>query len=160
MIKNIDKKNIPECVQLIKNSFLTVAREFNITPKNAPRFTAFSISESKLEKQFISNSIIMRGYFENEKIIGYYSLKILCNDICELNNLCVLPDYRHRLIGNTLLTDAVLQSKNTGCKKMTIGIVEENTILRRWYEKHGFVHTGTEKFDFFPFTCGYMEKIL
>ncbi len=24
-------------------------------------------------------------------------------------------------------------------------------------EKHGFVHTCTEKFDFFPFTCGYME---
>ena len=22
----------------------------------------------------------------------------------------------------------------------------------------GFVHTGTKKFEFFPFTCGYMEK--
>jgi len=24
----------------------------------------------------------------------------------------------------------------------------------------GFVHIGTQKFDFFPFTCGYMEKNL
>lgn len=24
-------------------------------------------------------------------------------------------------------------------------------------EIHGFLHTGTEKLDFFPFTCGYME---
>ena len=30
-------------------------------------------------------------------------------------------------------------------------------VLRRWYERFGAVHTGTEKFDFFPFTCGYME---
>ncbi len=24
----------------------------------------------------------------------------------------------------------------------------------------GFIHTGTKKFDFFPFTCVYMEKNL
>lgn len=43
---------------------------------------------------------------------------------------------------------------------MNIGIVEENTILRKWYEDHGFVHIGTKKFDFFPFTCGYMKRDL
>ena len=40
---------------------------------------------------------------------------------------------------------------------MKLSIVEENTVLRKWYERNGAVHTGTEKFDFFPFTCGYME---
>ena len=29
-------------------------------------------------------------------------------------------------------------------------------MLRKWYERNGAVHTGTEKFDFFPFTCGYL----
>ena len=28
------------------------------------------------------------------------------------------------------------------------------------YEQNGAVHTGTKKFDFFPFTCGYMVKEL
>ena len=32
---------------------------------------------------------------------------------------------------------------------MCIGIVEENTILRKWYEDNGFIHIGTKKFDFF-----------
>ena len=32
--------------------------------------------------------------------------------------------------------------------------------LRNWYEDNGAVHTGTKKFDFFPFTCGYMVKEL
>ena len=27
-------------------------------------------------------------------------------------------------------------------------------------DEFGFIHTGVQKFDFFPFTCGYMEKIL
>ena len=47
-----------------------------------------------------------------------------------------------------------------GCKKINIGIVEENTVLKEWYASQGFIHTGTCKFDFFPFTCGYMEKTI
>ena len=53
--------------------------------------------------------------------------------------------------------------EETGCTAKHIkelGIVEENQRLRAWYEKYGFVHTGTQKFDFFPFTCGYMRKQL
>ena len=41
---------------------------------------------------------------------------------------------------------------------MKRSIVKENTLLRKWYEAHGFAHTGAQKFDFFPFTCGYMEQ--
>ena len=41
--------------------------------------------------------------------------------------------------------------------KIKIGIVEENKVLRKWYDSLGFIHIGTKKFDFFPFTCGYME---
>ena len=77
---------------------------------------------------------------------------------CELNNLCVLPDYRHNNIGVALLKDAYVRAKNKGCVKMNIGIVEENRVLRKWYEVNCFIHTGTRKFDFFPFTCGYMER--
>lgn len=38
------------------------------------------------------------------------------------------------------------------------GFTEENTPLREWYERYGAEHIGTKKFDFFPFTCGYMKK--
>ena len=41
-----------------------------------------------------------------------------------------------------------------------LGFTEENTKLRKWYEENGAVHLGTHKFDFFPFTCGYMRKKL
>ena len=51
-------------------------------------------------------------------------------------------------------------AQELNCNKINIGIVEENKVLRDWYESFGFVHIGTQKFDFFPFTCGYMEKNL
>ena len=90
MLKEIGKKDIIECVIVIRTSFQTVADEFGFTVQNAPRFTAFATTEERLEAQ----------------------------------------------------------------------LVEENRVLRKWYESFGFIHIGTQKFDFFPFTCGYMEKNL
>lgn len=69
-------------------------------------------------------------------------------------------EHRHKRIGEKLLNNAFEVAKSLGCDKMNIGIVEENKVLRKWYEAFGFVHVGTQKFDFFPFTCGYMEKNL
>ena len=161
MIKEIDKSEIAECVNVIRKSFLTVANEFGFTPENAPRFTAYATTEERLGYQLEYEHRWMAAYYDDEgKILGYYSLQYLENSECELNNLCVLPEARHKKIGEALLDDAVACAKNKGYKKMKIGIVEENKVLRRWYEAHGFVHTHTEKYDFFPFTCGYMERDL
>ena len=160
-IKKIDRNDIPECVKVIKESFMTVAAEFGFTAENAPRFVAFSTTDEKLFSQLDNEHRPMYAYFsEDGKIIGYYSLQKLENNECELNNLCVLPNYRHNNIGSKLFSHACEKAKAMGCVKMVFGIVEENVKLRKWYEKNGTVHVGTKKFDFFPFTCGYMEKSL
>ena len=65
-----------------------------------------------------------------------------------------------RITGKRLLEHVYKTAGNQGCKLINIGIVEENIRLRKWYEQNGAVHTGTKKFDFFPFTCGYMIKEL
>lgn len=160
MIKEIDRNHITECVQVIRDSFLTVANEFGFTPENASRFTAFATTEQRLEWHLHGEHRPMYAFYDNDTIVGYYSLLMQDNNCCELNNLCVLPTNRHKGIGEALLKHAFKTAKEMGCAKMNIGIVEENTVLRKWYEEFGFVHTGTEKFDFFPFTCGYMEREL
>ena len=160
MIKQITEKDIPECVKVIRESFSTVAQEFDITEENAPRFTAFATTEQRLNWQLLGEKRLMSAFYEDEKIVGYYSLLQQENGECELNNLAVLPAYRHKGIGEALLRDAFKVAKEMNCTKMNIGIVEENQVLRKWYEDLGFTHTGTQKFDFFPFTCGYMEKEL
>ncbi len=160
MIKEIDKKDLSVCVHVIKESFMTVANDFGFTIDNASRFTAFSMCDERLQWHYEKEHRLMYAYYDVDKIVGYYSLAILDNGECELNNLSVLPSYRHQKIGEKLLFHSFSEAKKKNCKVMTIGIVEENTILRKWYEKYGFFHTGTEKFDFFPFSCGYMKKVL
>ena len=162
MIKEINKNEISECVSVIRKSFQTVADEFGFTIENAPRFTAFATTEERLFYQLEYEHRLMVAYYDDGdgRILGYYSLMFLENSECELSNLCVLPEFRHKKIGEALLDDAFARAKINNCTKLKIGIVEENKVLRRWYEVHGFIHTHTEKYDFFPFTCGYMERKL
>ena len=160
MIERVEKKDIPECVKLIRESFLTVAEEFGITVENAPRFTAFATTEERLLWHLEHECRPMYACYDNGSLAGYYSLQMQENGECELNNLCVLPAYRHKGIGRNLLEHAFMIAAEAGCIRMELGIDEENTVLKRWYESFGFVHTDTKKFDFFPFTCGYMEKEL
>lgn len=160
MIKEVNEKDIAECVKVIRESFATVANEFGFTVENAPRFTAFATTEDRLKWHLFGERRPMYAYYDEGAIVGYYSLLLQDNHECELNNLCVIPTYRHKGIGEALLMDAFTVAKELGCAKVNIGIVEENQVLRKWYETFGFVHVGTQKFDFFPFTCGYMEKNL
>ncbi|NBJ88772.1 GNAT family N-acetyltransferase [Acutalibacter sp. 1XD8-36] len=160
MIRSVSEPDIPRCAEVIRESFKTVADELEFTLENAPRFTAFAVTEERLIYQLNEENRHMYIFVSGGDIIGYFSLLVQAEGVCELNNLCVLPERRQEGIGAKLLWYAFETAEELGCSKMDIGIVEENRVLRRWYEGFGFVHTGVKKFDFFPFTCGYMEKIL
>ncbi len=160
MIRKVRREDIPTCVELIRSSFMTVADEFGFTNENAPRFTAFAVSDDRLYWHMDKEHRPMFVAEEDGVLCGYYSLLIQENGECELNNLAVLPQYRHRGIGKQLLEHSYTVAKSMGCRAVNIGIVEENTVLRKWYEQNGAVHIGTKKFDFFPFTCGYLKREL
>ena len=160
MIREVKREDLPECVQVIRRSHQTVADEFGFTPENAPRYVAFATDENRLLWHMYSEHRLMFLDEEDGVITGYYSLLLKDQNECELGNLSVLPEYRHRGIGTELLKHAADTARKQKCTVMSFGIVEENTVLRHWYEENGAVHTGTEKYDFFPFTCGYMRMAL
>ena len=160
MIRKALRADLPRCADVIRKSFQTVADEFGFTPENAPRFTAFATTEERLIRQMDTEGRIMLVDEEDGRIRGCCSLLLLGEGECELGNLSVLPEYRHLGIGGELLHRAVRCAGELNCKVMKFSIVEENTVLKKWYARHGAVHTGTKKFDFFPFTCGYMEIVL
>ena len=156
MIREVRREDIPECVQVIRRSHRTVADEFGFTEENAPRYVAFATDENRLIWHREYEHRLMFVDEEEGVIRGYYSLLLKPDGECELGNLSVLPEYRHQGIGTELLRHAIRTAREQHLRLMRLSIVEENTVLRRWYEQNGAVHTGTEKYDFFPFTCGYM----
>lgn len=160
MVREVKREEISLCANIIKKSFKTVADEYGFTEENAPRFTAFATTDERLYWHMDGEHRPMYVFEVDGVLCGYYSLLLQDNNECELNNLAVLPEYRHKGIGKELLEHSFKIARSKGCSLMNIGIVEENTRLRKWYEDNGAVHVGTKKFDFFPFTCGYMKKEL
>lgn len=160
MIRKVEKSEIAACVEIIRKSFHTVAEEFGFTEENAPRFTAFSTTVERLNRQFEDGRPMFVWIDETGRVTGYYSLLLLEDGTCELNNLCVLPQFRHLGIGKALFLHAEETARRFHCHLMRIAIVEENVVLRSWYEKLGARHRETKKFDFFPFTCGYLDLAL
>lgn len=160
MIREAYRSELPVCADVVRRSFMTVADEFGFTPENAPLFVAFAMTAEKLTDQLDEQHRLMYVYICDDRIVGFYSLLMRGEKECELGSLSVLPEYRHRGFGEELVRHAVDVVRSAGCTLMKLSIVEENTVLRKWYERLGAVHTGTEKFDFFPFICGYMEMAL
>lgn len=154
-IAKVKTSDLPECLEVIHQSFKTVADAFGLTRENCPKHTSF-IPLSFLETQ-MNWGWHMYALYTGEKIIGYMSLSKEGEDTFELHNLAVLPEYRHNGLGKLLLDRAKEAVRTLGGKSIKIGIIEESTLLKNWYIANGFVHTGTKKFDHLPFTSGYLE---
>ena len=71
MIRKVKREDIPKCVKIIKNSFMTVAEEFGFTVEKAPRFTAFATTEDRLFWQMDNENRLMFLYEENGIPCGY-----------------------------------------------------------------------------------------
>lgn len=156
MIREARREDLPECARVVRRSFRTVADDFGLTEENAPRFTAFAVTAERLAWQAEHEGRLMLLDEDGGVIRGFCSLRPGGDGTCELGNLAVLPEHRHLGIGGRLLDRALDAARALDCSSVTLGIVEENTVLRAWYEGRGAVHTGAVKYDFFPFTCGSM----
>ena len=157
-IRPITREEIPRCVEVIRESFLTVARELDLKKETSPRFTGFSISAERLYYQFDIEKRPMLCICDGDKIVGYYSLSPMVDKQIELNNLAVLPECRHQGIGEMLMQDGFTRAKSQGCERVYVSIVDTNKQLRAWYESLGFDYVGARKFDGFDFLCGDMVK--
>ncbi len=154
-ITKVNSSELQACLEVIHESFKTVAVQFGLTQENCPKHTSF-IPLSFLEAQR-NWGWHMYALYADEKIIGYMSLSRENDDAYELHNLAVLPEYRHNGFGKMLLNHAKTVVKSFGGNVIKIGIIEESTVLKNWYIANGFEHVGTKKFDHLPFTSGYLK---
>ena len=154
-IKPVSAQQLPEYAEVIRSSFATVAQDFGFTRENCPRHTSF-ITNERLQGKFTS------GYtpfacFDGETIVGFVSLTDRGNGVFELNDLSVLPAYRHLKYGKALLDFCKAKVAAWSGRTIKLELIEENTTVKNWYAVNGFVHTGAAQYEGLPFTVGSME---
>lgn len=155
IIREMLKEEIEWSAGVIRKGFGTVAREFGLTVENCPANGAF-IKADRLRED-LDKGNHMYVLLRNRSIIGFFQLEQKPEDRIELEKLTVLVEFRHYGYGKMLLEYAKQKAGELGARQLTIGIIEENKLLKDWYAANGFLHTGTHKFEHLPFTVGYMS---
>jgi len=158
MIREVGKSELRECLDVIHQSFATVADEFGLTAESCPTNGAFMPLE-RLESNVAEGSLLF-AICEDEKIVAVMQLSPDGSEDIEIGKLAVLPAYRHKGYGRALIAFAKQKAKALEIPKIVIEIMEDNTRLKNWYEAMGFVHTGTGIFPHLPFTVGFMEYLI
>ncbi len=154
-IEEVGEQDLEECAAVIRTGFLTVAEEFGITRANAPTNGAFLQKERLVEERALGH--IMYALISEGKIVGYMQLEKSTPSLYFLQKLVVLPNYRHQGFGKALLDYAKARVVEWQGDKISIGIIDENLVLKNWYIKYGFVPTMTKKFEHLPFKVGFLE---
>lgn len=157
MIREItDDTGLKESVKVIRDSFITVANDFCLSEENCPSSPAF-ISLAKL-RELRKKGLRMFGLFCDSRQVGFVAIEGSRDAVYYMEKLAVLPGYRHRGFGKQLIDFVFDHVRGKNGKKVSIGIINKNTILKDWYRAYGFGETGTRQFEHLPFLVCFMEK--
>lgn len=151
-----DDEELKECVNIIREAFLTVAKNYDITQENCPTYAAYR-TFSQI-KAMMEDGIIMFVLLEQHKPVGFVCLVETGNKAYMMGLLSVHPEFRHMGYGRMLMDFIFNYVKTIGGEKVSIWLMNENKILKDWYSDYGFVETSTRKPDDMPFTICDMEK--
>ena len=139
---------------LIRKSNQDVALRFNLTIENAPTHPSNCINDwvtADFEKG--KTYYVLR---EELKACGCVVIESADDQTFYLGRLGVLPECRKKGYGTALVEVAESEARKKGAILIQIGIIGENTELKKWYEKRGFIFKENLHFDHLPFTVCIM----
>jgi diamine N-acetyltransferase len=157
-IRRCTQEDTGVLVETIRESFRDVAQRFGLTEENAPRHPSNCTAE--WIQQDMRRGVI---YFilENDNIVsGCVALEVASSDVCYLERLGVLPNQRRHCFGKALVSHVLSEAKLLGALHVDIGIIAEDTELKAWYKRLGFIETETKGFPHLPFRVTFMSHDL
>ncbi|HEX7365408.1 MAG TPA: GNAT family N-acetyltransferase [Dehalococcoidia bacterium] len=155
-IKSIKKQQgLERSVEVIRDSFKTVAVEFGLNESNCPTHPSLITLDKLLE---LSNRAELYGLFQDDRQVGFVAIEKAGGGVYYLDKLAVLPEYRHHGCGRKLAEFVVNFIAEQAGQKVSLGMIDESTVLKNWYRGLGFEETGTKKFDHLPFTVCFMDR--
>jgi len=150
------EEDMRRSVQVIRQAFLTVAGEFGLTRENAPTNAAFMKQEDFA--RLCKSNVSLFGMYEATEQVGFFMVEAKENSTYYLNKLAVLPSCRHKGYGKKALEYVFELVREKGGGRISIGIIDENERLKRWYEQYGFVTNVVKSLPHLSFQVCLMVK--
>ena len=97
---------------------------------------------AELENRNVSYCFL--ASFDNGPAIGFCSFWRVLDEL-HINNLAVLPDFRHRGVGAELLAFVLNEGARLGALRATLEVRRSNTPALMLYERYGFTVAGNSR---------------
>lgn len=154
-IRICTEKDAEVLAEITRNSFQDVADRFDLTPENAPRHPS-NCTVDWIQKD-MEDGVIYFAIENNNYVAGCVALERANSEICYLDRLAVLPNQRRSGFGKALVEHALLEAKLLGVNYISIGTIAEQTELKDWYKRLGFVEGESKEFPHLPFRVTFMS---
>jgi N-acetylglutamate synthase-like GNAT family acetyltransferase len=154
VIRQANERDISILLDILRKSFAGVAERFNLTLENCPKNLAFC-TEQRIKDDF-ARGLKYCILEESGQPCGCVALEKANSDVCYIERLAVLPEHRGKGLGKTLVNHIFDMAIEMEMQRVEIGIISEDTELRDWYKKFGFVQKNTKRFDHLPFIVAFM----
>jgi len=154
-IREANEADVGTLVTLLRESFRDVAERFELTVENCPKNLAFC-TDQRIRAD-IERGLSYYILEQDGEPCGCVALEKASSDVCYLERLAVLPEHRRKGYGKMLVEHIFDEAAGNGSQRVEIGIIAEDTKLRNWYGKFGFVPKSTKTFDHLPFVVAFMS---
>jgi len=154
-IRVCTEKDAGVLAETTRKSFQDVADRFGLTPENAPSHPS-NCTVDWIRKD-IEDGVIYFAIQNKNHVAGCVALEKANSQVCYLERLAVLPNQRRRGFGKALVEHALSEAKLLGVNYVSIGIIAEQTELKNWYKKLGFVEGESKEFPHLPFRVTFMS---
>jgi diamine N-acetyltransferase len=151
------EEDLLECVDLLRGAFGTVAKDFGLTEESAPTNAAFTTFENL--SIHLQNGLTLYGMFAETSLVGCVAIKRAKADraVYYIERLAVAPVKRHRGYGGQLLSFAIERILERGGTTASIGLMDNNDRLKKWYSSKGFVQHDRRRVEYLPFKVCFMS---
>jgi ribosomal protein S18 acetylase RimI-like enzyme len=154
-IREVTAESLEKNAGIIRKAFGTVAAELGLTVENCPAYLAFTTAERLGELRL--RGAVFFGLFLDEVQAGFVAVEKENDGKYYMKRLAVLPEYRHGGSGRELVDGVIDYAKSKGSNRLHIAIVNEQAVLKGWYQGMGFTETSVKTIEHLPFRVCFME---
>ena len=128
-VKNVEDPN--KCDELLTKLILDERKYNDLIDDNI-------VIKNHFSKMLDDEDVILLAYYLDKLIVGYILIRKINENLCLLDGLYVLEEYRNQKIASSLLKEAIDRCKKLNVKYIDINVMEKNELAKRIYKKLDF----------------------
>lgn len=151
-IKRCDINDLDQLVEIAIETFVDTFLPNN-KQKDIDQYVINAFKSSKLMDELHNPESQFFFIYADEELAGYLKVNVgtaqtedMGPDSFEVQRIYVRQKFKRTGVGTELMTRAIQLAKRAKKKQVWLGVWEKNVNAQKFYEKFGFIKTGSHKF--------------